>query len=51
VINEGGRDGQDMWHVWGKRNVFRVWWGNAKKKRNHFKNFGADGVHVKMDLK
>jgi hypothetical protein len=31
----------DMWHSWGRRNVFRFWW-ESQKERDHLEDQGVD---------
>ena len=40
--DQGGQDGCGMWLMGEKRNAYRVWWVNLKK-RDNLQHLGVDG--------
>jgi hypothetical protein len=43
VVNQGGRGGQDMWHAWGRGEVFTGFWLGGPNGRDHWEDLGICG--------
>jgi hypothetical protein len=39
-LNQGGCGGQDMWHAWGRGEVFTGFWLGGRKVRDHWDDLG-----------
>jgi hypothetical protein len=41
VLNREVWGGRDMWHAWGRREVFTGFWSGGPKARNHWEDLGV----------
>jgi hypothetical protein len=42
-LNQGGWGGRNMWHAWGRWEVFTGFWLGGPKARDHCEDLGVDG--------
>jgi hypothetical protein len=51
VINQGERGGLDMWHTWGRGEVFTGFWLGGPKARDHWEDLGiGERITLKWTL-
>jgi hypothetical protein len=43
-LNQGGWGGRDMWHVWGRLEMFKEFWLGGPNGRDHWKDLGVGGM-------
>jgi hypothetical protein len=44
VIKSRRMNGRDVWHAWGRGEVFREFWFGGPKGTDHWEELGLDGM-------